>query len=118
MPCLVQVLRPLLEDPGTLKLFHDVHMDAAALHRQHGIVLDGVLDTQLVYEHFHRDVWGSLGRVLAWCAPCPRVALCPCLPSLSGRDTPLTPSRPHWVNGAPPDRGGGGREKGSIGRYH
>lgn len=45
----VRVLHRILEEPRPLKLVHDVRMDAAALHRQFGITVQGIFDTQLAH---------------------------------------------------------------------
>lgn len=45
----LRVLHRVLEEPRPLKLFHDIRQDAAALHRQFGITLRGVLDSQMAY---------------------------------------------------------------------
>jgi len=45
-----EALRPLLTTPLVLKLAHDVHRDAQALQEHTGVILAGVLDTQ-VREH-------------------------------------------------------------------
>lgn len=44
---LLQQLRPVLEDPSILKVFHDCRQDSAALKYQAGIRLQHVLDTQV-----------------------------------------------------------------------
>ena len=44
---LLQQLRPVLEDPFILKVFHDCRQDSAALKYQAGIRLQHVLDTQV-----------------------------------------------------------------------
>ena len=44
---LLQQLRPVLEDPSVLKVFHDCRQDSAALKYQAGIRLQYVLDTQV-----------------------------------------------------------------------
>lgn len=45
----VRVLHRILEEPRPLKLLHDLRMDAAALHEQFGISLQGIFDTQLAH---------------------------------------------------------------------
>lgn len=45
----IRVLHRILEEPRPLKLVHDVRMDAASLHRQFGVTLNGVFDTQLAH---------------------------------------------------------------------
>ena len=49
---LLQQLRPVLEDPSTLKVFHDCRQDSAALKYQAGIRLQHVLDTQVTPPSF------------------------------------------------------------------
>ncbi|RHY24150.1 hypothetical protein DYB32_009107 [Aphanomyces invadans] len=48
-PSLMQVLKPLLECPSTLKVMHDCRKDSDALFHQFGIVLTNVFDTQVGY---------------------------------------------------------------------
>lgn len=49
-------LTPLLTSTDIVKFIHDLHKDAVALDQFGSIKLEGVLDTQLVAEHF----WGEI----------------------------------------------------------
>jgi hypothetical protein len=54
----VEIWRPLLANPSICKLFHDLHEDVAALSNIGGLATwGGLMDTQLVAEHLHRDLW-------------------------------------------------------------
>ena len=39
----------LLQDPKVVKLVHDCHSDAAALAAQHGLQIQAVYDTQVIF---------------------------------------------------------------------
>ena len=43
----LEPLRPVLEDPTIVKVFHDACYDLACLHRDHGFSLRGLFDTML-----------------------------------------------------------------------
>jgi hypothetical protein len=58
-------LKELFVDGRVLKLFHDIHNDAAALSTIGGISkMKGTLDTQLAMEHLTGDVFFGFNRVL------------------------------------------------------
>ncbi|RHY46297.1 hypothetical protein DYB34_003468, partial [Aphanomyces astaci] len=54
-PALMNVLKPLLEDPTTLKVLHDCRKDSDALYHQFGIALTNVFDTQVGHAERQRQ---------------------------------------------------------------
>jgi hypothetical protein len=58
-------LEPLLSSAKHIKLFHDVHQDALALHKFGSIPLQGIIDTQLVAECMSGDPLVGFNNVLS-----------------------------------------------------